>query len=315
MLMPLAAAQDALARLEASAAAASEAVQEGLRTRIALREAAGWLAHHGTWIHPTDLALREAGLGGSYTAAAMGQRLPFVLPATTGDGRPLEEVPEDLLVDQALALARLWRRLAELRSWSPWTEEVGGHEVCGGGLVEAEAQGWRGRLHRSDVPALALAGQAVQAAPAEEGRGDRLSVTAVLLAAWLWREAGFGRPLSLPFWSATPQKLHRLALTVGDGFLTAFLDCLTDAAQRARRELDRLQQAEGKAAGLRRTARSHLSRAAEIAVRVPVLTASTLAARLGVSRQAALALIKQLITAGVLGEVTGRTAWRGFAVL
>jgi hypothetical protein len=77
LLAPLAAAQDALARLEASAAAASAAVQEGLRARIALREAAGWLAHHGSWIHPTDLALREAGLGGSYTAAAAPAGWPF----------------------------------------------------------------------------------------------------------------------------------------------------------------------------------------------------------------------------------------------
>ncbi|HST75419.1 MAG TPA: hypothetical protein VLJ20_08610, partial [Acetobacteraceae bacterium] len=44
---------------------------DGLRARLALREAAGGLAHpHGAWVHPTDLALREAGLTGSLTAAA-----------------------------------------------------------------------------------------------------------------------------------------------------------------------------------------------------------------------------------------------------
>jgi len=42
LLMPLAQAQDAVARLEASA---SPAIIEGLRARMAYREAAGWLAH------------------------------------------------------------------------------------------------------------------------------------------------------------------------------------------------------------------------------------------------------------------------------
>ena len=41
LLLPLAEAQDAVARLEATAAAASSGVAEGLRTRIAYREAAG----------------------------------------------------------------------------------------------------------------------------------------------------------------------------------------------------------------------------------------------------------------------------------
>jgi hypothetical protein len=166
---------------------------------------------------------------------------------------------------------------------------------------------------QSELPALVLAGQAVQDAP-EKGRGDRLAGFGTFLATWLWREAGFGRPLSLPFWSATPQKLNRLALTAGANFLPGFMDCVTDAAQRAHRELKRLQQAEAKAAGLRRTARSRLPKVAEIVLRVPVLTAGGLAIRLGVTPQAALALIKQLTAVGILREETGRSAWRGFAI-
>ena len=65
LLVPLADAADAMARLEASAAAAPPPVAEGLRARVAYREAAGWVAHAHTWIHPRDLALREAGLTGS----------------------------------------------------------------------------------------------------------------------------------------------------------------------------------------------------------------------------------------------------------
>src|SRR5271163_4737916 len=54
LLTPLAQAQDAIARLEARAEAASPAVAEGLRARIAYREAAGWLTYSNIWIHPQD---------------------------------------------------------------------------------------------------------------------------------------------------------------------------------------------------------------------------------------------------------------------
>src|SRR4051794_31766852 len=49
----LATAVEALARLDARAGCASDRVAEGLRRRLALREAAGWLAHQGAWI-PSD---------------------------------------------------------------------------------------------------------------------------------------------------------------------------------------------------------------------------------------------------------------------
>src|ERR1700722_3660954 len=118
LLLPLARAQDGLARLEATVAAASEPVREGLRARLAFREAAGWLAHQGHWIHPIDLALRDAGLTGSYAAARLGARLPSVLPATATVGT-IDEVPEDQDIALALTVARLWRRLGEQRSWRP----------------------------------------------------------------------------------------------------------------------------------------------------------------------------------------------------
>src|SRR5882724_9477590 len=102
--------QDRLARLAAEAALAAGPVLEGLLARVAIREAAGWLAHHGNWVHPVDLALREAGVTGSYTAAELGMRLPSVLPATFGEGQ--EEAPEDRDVAAALDQARRWRRLA-----------------------------------------------------------------------------------------------------------------------------------------------------------------------------------------------------------
>src|SRR5256885_2268703 len=52
LLSPLAQAQDAVARLETRVHAATDAVAYGLRSRIAYREAAGWLAFSHVWIHP-----------------------------------------------------------------------------------------------------------------------------------------------------------------------------------------------------------------------------------------------------------------------
>jgi hypothetical protein len=80
LLVPLCAAQEVLARLDAGAAAALAAVREGLCARLAFAEAAGWLAHAHAWVHPPDLALRELGLTGSYGIA-------------TYVGRPMREMP------------------------------------------------------------------------------------------------------------------------------------------------------------------------------------------------------------------------------
>ena len=73
LLIPLARAQDAVARLEASVAAAPHDLAAGLRARLALFEAASFLAHRGPAVHPNDLALRDAGLTGSYSLAAMAE--------------------------------------------------------------------------------------------------------------------------------------------------------------------------------------------------------------------------------------------------
>src|SRR5205823_15070572 len=50
LLVPLCDAQDALARLDARAAAAPAVVRDGLCARMALTEAAGWLAYARAWV-------------------------------------------------------------------------------------------------------------------------------------------------------------------------------------------------------------------------------------------------------------------------
>ena len=107
-----------MARLEASVAAAPDDVAAGLRARLALFEAAGFLAHCGPAVHPHDLALRDAHLTGSYTLAALTGRLREAAPWTTADGGG-GAVADDHLVADALAYARQWRRLAELATMRP----------------------------------------------------------------------------------------------------------------------------------------------------------------------------------------------------
>ena len=315
LLLPLATAQDALARLEVEAALASEPVHEGLVARLALSEAAGWLAHNGAWVSATDLALRDARLVGAWGIA--------------GHGAAPDGVPDDRLVGHALLLARHWRAMAELEA-----ALVGGNgDPERDGLRRALAalgrpggsdDDWRGWLavigDSEGLPSLLHAARLARAWQEEqaagEGRGDLLSPAALFLAAALWR----GRrrdALPLPLWSAPPAMLHALALKgTGAGWMAGLLTIATEAARRARAELRRLQEMEcrGLALAASATARSRLPAALDAVLRLPVLTPGTLAARTGVSTRAGLALVGRLVKEGVLREATGRDAWRAFVL-
>ena len=137
LLSPLCDAADALARLDARAAAAPDTMRDGLVARLALAEAAGWLAHAHAWVHPLDLALRAAGLTGSTAVAAAG-RGHRVLPQTFAGGRTdaggrsdaggpsawddqtVDAVADgDRAIADALALAQMLRRLARARRRKP----------------------------------------------------------------------------------------------------------------------------------------------------------------------------------------------------
>lgn len=286
MLSQILAAQDALARLEASTEASVPAVRAGLRARITYREAAGWLAHHGTWVHPLDLALRDMRLTGAYVAAELGTRLPSVLPATTASQAEPEAAPDDRDVATALRNANSWRRLAELRSWAP-----------DGDLPPP-----------GEVPPLLEAVRII----AGQGR-SRLDHAASLRAAWLWRERGGTGDPGLTLWSAPLQRLDRAALAADP--LPELLGCIAEAALAARRELARLAAANARGQALHATARSHLHDAVTVAVREPVITAGTLGRHLGVSSRAGGDLIARMAAAGLLREATGRKAWRGFVLV
>jgi hypothetical protein len=64
----------------------------------------------------TGFGAARCRLTGSYGGpAALAGRLEAELPATTVQEYEFEVAPSDLVIDQALRLARLWRRLAEAR--------------------------------------------------------------------------------------------------------------------------------------------------------------------------------------------------------
>ncbi|MGH7122196.1 MAG: helix-turn-helix domain-containing protein [Acetobacteraceae bacterium] len=320
LLGPLARAQDGVARLEARMEAASPAVAEGLRARMAYREAAGWLMHAHVWIHPRDLALRDFGLTGSYGAAARVNRLKAELPSTMTHGSDFDVPPSDLAVGQALRFARLWRRLAEFRSWAPLADADAMRETLrslgsGGSVPDAEIENWLAFVHTREQGAVLIrSGRAAREWMNRPHATVPVSPDGFFLAACLWRQGGFGRAISLPFWAAPEQRHHRLGLRVGIEWIAGFLDCVADAARAGRDELTRLQQAEEKAEPLARTARSRLPAALEAVVRAPVVTVRGLAHSLDVTPQAALGLLRQLLETGIIREATGRASWRAYVL-
>ena len=249
LLAPLARAQHAVSRLDARAEAAAPVIAEGLRARLALREAAGWLAWARFSIHPRDLALRDAGLTGAYGPAALADRLAAELPATTAQGTIFELAPSDLAVHQALSMARYWRRLAEMRSWRPIADATAMRELlasigAGQPANDAEIAEWLADIsfRRPAAPALIQAGLGARAWMNRAAVKEPLTLDGIFLAACLWRASGFGRAISLPFWLAPETQLNRLGPRVGIAWMTGFLECVTAAAgQAALGDLDRLQ--------------------------------------------------------------------------
>ena len=220
--------------------------------RLALTEAAGFLADAHAWVHPLDLALRDAGLTAPAALAALGagaRALPHTLARAAGrlawEDPPLDTLPAaDQGVTDALALARLLRRLPG-----------GGPHPFGGAAATAEtltALGARdGHLDRSaaawwDAHAPASSPRRRFGAKRGEGRAPRPPLLAGAVAAQAWMAsgvidpaepgwallAGFGRlvrqaPMRhvfVPVWSAYP--------AVGFGDRDALPTLRSDAADR-----------------------------------------------------------------------------------
>jgi len=234
LLGPALAASDALARLDARAGAASGPVREGLVRRLALHEAAGWLAAQAAWVHPLDLALRAGNLAGPFGLAAVAGRGGAEMPNTAaagageawqaleGPGRvdveePFAAASVDDAVGRALRLARALERLALLRTRNPLRSDpalAAALAALGAGEPDpARAAAWRrdtvagvgARQPGRDslpisLPPLLAAALAAQAW-AEAG-GD--AAQSLFGAAALLARAGLLRAVPLPFWAAYP---------------------------------------------------------------------------------------------------------------
>src|SRR5882757_2197252 len=128
LLIPLCEATDALARLDARAAASPDAVRDGLRARMATAEAAGWLAHAHAWVHPLDLSLRAAGLTASTALAAVGRGARSLPQTFAGAADPADwaDPPFDAMADgdraiaDALSFSHLLRRLPGRQAAGPF---------------------------------------------------------------------------------------------------------------------------------------------------------------------------------------------------
>jgi HTH DNA binding domain len=317
LLTPLARAQDAVARLEAKLEMVSDAVAEGLRARMSYLEGAGWLRHVHVWIHPWDLALRDAGLTTSYGVARFADRLATVLPSTVAQEPELQIAPSDIVADQALRFARHWWRLAELRTWRPLADAAALRETLqklGGRMPDvALIDEWLDTVHALPGPPLIRAGRAARDWMNLPGSKEN-GTDGLFLAACVFR----GKrpcPIALPFWSAPEQRHHRLGLKIGVAWMAEFLECVTAAAAIGLRELERLRAIEDKARSLGRTARSRLPAAVDSLLRAPIVTAGSLAKSLAITPEGATGLLRQLTAAGLVREATGRASWRAFALI
>ena len=233
LLVPLCDATDALARLDARAAAAPDAVRDGLRARMATAEAAGWLAHAHAWVHPLDLSLRAAGLTASTALAAVGRGARSLPQTFAGAADPLDwaDPPFDAMADgdravaDALSLVRLLRRLPGRPAAGPFATPVAATaalESLGAGALDPAglAAWWAAHAPTPPVPRR-------YGSRAGEGPGEKMPpLLAVARAAQDWMEAGpsdrpdplhallaaISRPASqgpahtvfLPVWAAYP---------------------------------------------------------------------------------------------------------------
>ncbi|WP_338929192.1 helix-turn-helix domain-containing protein (plasmid) [Roseomonas mucosa] len=335
LLLTLSQAEDLVSRLDARAGAAPDALCEGLVARLALAEASSWLTQAGLPTHPHDLALRAAGLTGSWSAASDLHRLEQAMPATWGGhGGEVGEVAAEHPVEQALALARLLARLpvfrtdpldaaeslaAALRSLgdSAWPAAT-----ASPGTVVPDVAAWRrGWLRTGEgMPALLAAAQAAARWLRDAGEGDIARPEpqqALFLAAVLLKRRRRLDHVPLPFWAGAGPG-ERLPRPTADPatWPLLFLARVAAAARRGLEVLDRLEVAQQQLTALAEGARrsSSLPAAAALVLRRPLVTAPQLARDLGLTHQGALLILAKLQEARIVREVTGRGSFRAYAV-
>jgi hypothetical protein len=234
------------------------------------------------------------------------------------DVAPSVAVRLDINANQALRLARAWRQLGEIRSWQPVADLEAVRKTLqslGCRIPEdAEITDWLALIDAlKEQPALIRVGSAARDWMNLAGV-EHTDPAGFFLAACLWREKSLRRPIALPFWSAPEKHHHRLSQHFGVQWMADYLETVRAAAIVGLQELERLRQVEEKGRLLGATSRSRLPDAMNCVLRAPIVTVNSLAKKLDVTPQAALGLLRQLMTAGIVRERTGRASWRAFSL-
>jgi hypothetical protein len=152
--------------------------------RLSYLEAAGWLRT------------------GSYAAASVGDRLQGALPSTAAQEGGFETPPSDILFNDALQLARLWRRIAELSSWRPLADADRLREALRAlgcrTLDDAEIADWLASIRTFDRgPVLIRAGRTARDWINRAGVEPH-NPAGFFVAACLWREKTAHAPIPSP---------------------------------------------------------------------------------------------------------------------
>jgi hypothetical protein len=340
LLGALAAAQDALARLDAQVELVSEDLRAGLIARLAYAEAAGLLAARGGLAHPLDLALRDNERLGRPELYARGMvRGRRSMPSEDSDHVPWLEMDDK--VGGVLLLARLLQHLPAIDDPLAMVETAqarfgllgSGGTFDGGRFAAWHAAHWPDGRRAVKRPALLRAAEAA-AAWMESGIADIPDAAqALAVAALLLRRTGTLKIVPLPVWScwtslcaadefAALPRLRgdvsaRLAGPDGASWPVVFLYMTAESARAGMRILASLRRVE--ASGLELAAgqdrRSRLPAALSLLLRHPALTAPALARQLNITPQASLRILGQLAAAGVVAELTGRKSFRAFGVV
>jgi DNA-binding MarR family transcriptional regulator len=328
-----------LARLDAGAEAASPAVQQGLITRLAYAEAAGWLASQSITAHSVSLALRDRERVGRRELWLQHQilRPRRSIPAWEQDDAWLDA---DGKITRALALARLLERLpaadnplVDVTRAEAWLAPLAPQATP---FDRARFASWRA-AHMPDGrrpdprPALLRAAEA-SLGWMESGISDVPdAIQSLATAALLLKRMGAADTVPPPLWAAWPALcapddpgvLPRLrgdtaARLAPDGvsWPLVFLHLIAESARAGTRTLAELRVAEvaGLAFAAEEDKRSRLPATVDLLLRQPALTAPSLARQLDITPQAALRLFTRLEQAGLVREVTGRDSFRAFAL-
>jgi hypothetical protein len=338
LLAALAAAADALARLDAQAALLAPPLQAGLRTRLAYAEAAGWLAAQGFVLHPVDLALREAERFDRRDLYARATARPRQAFGSDDLWLPLEEA-----ITLALHLARLLRRsdaadpLASSETAALALARLGDADPA---FDDRRFAAWRNRQlpsGRGDqaLPSLLRAARAAADWMTAGITDSPTAVQALAVAHLVLQRTRLLRQLPLLVWAGwpalgAPLYPHTLPRLRGDvaarlqpdpppgglPWAVVFLAYVTEAARTGLRTLAALREAAEAALVLaaREDRRSKLPAVLDALLQSPAVTAASLARVLAITPQAALRLLERLGGAGLVREVTGRKSFRVFAL-